>query len=466
MLSLPKPIISIDQFLSDPNYIKNCSLFPLQRKIVRDFLLNPYQIGVWCLGRRSGKTFSAGLVSVYCAIALAPIYRTFVRDGENFYILFVATNREQATIALRQVKLFFKSSLILSRFVLKENETSITLNNGAVFKVLPNTAEGVRGYPAPVVILDEAAHYNSGNDKKRTGEQLFQGIEPAIAQFGSTGRLLMISTPWSKQGIFYENYQKGISGNHPEIHSVNYPTWKVNPNISQTFLAAAKKRDPLLFEVEYGANFAVDFAAFFDADIVKGSVTAKEPRAPIRGVRYFLSLDPALSGDAYTACIAHLEKDVLVVDLFHDFVPSFFSSEKNKKVVDIAQVEWWILDKHRSYPFQKIVLDQYQSQATIQRLKRELGDSRVEEFTWTPKSKTEAYSYLKELFNNQKISLYEHEVAIAQLVNLQVYYGAGGKWSVSGGKGLKVDDFCSVLASIALISRKNPRPKWAVTSLL
>jgi phage terminase large subunit-like protein len=129
--------------------------------------------------------------------------------------------------------------------------------------------------------------------------------------------------------------------------------------------------------------------------------------------------------------------------------------------VDVEKVEAWILEQHKRFKFRKIVLDQYQSQATIQRLQKSIGVSQVGELTWTYKSKTESYSYLKELFNSDKIALYRHETAIAQLINLQVFYLAGGHWTVSGGKGKKVDDYCSVLAAIANISRTAPRVGWA-----
>lgn len=455
-----KPIISITDFITDSNYMgDSLQLFPMQRKILAQFWSSRYQVGVWCLGRRSGKTFMAALSAVYACIAYAPLFRSHLREGENFYVLFVANNREQATIALRQVKLFLNQSALLSQFVTKDNATSVELNNGGIFKVLPNASEGVRGYSASLVILDEAAHFGTGGNKKKTGEQLLQSIEPAIAQFGSWGRVLMISTPWDKQGIFFTSYAKALSGKHPEIYAANYPTWKINPTIPKSFLLAAKKRDPIMFQVEYGANFAVDFAAFLDADTVLRSVVLASEGMPNPKHNYYLALDPAMSGDAYTACIGHIDDGILHIDLFHEFVPSFNGGKK--KSVDVEKVETWIMAQHKRFRFRKIVLDQYQSQATIQRLQKLIGVSQVNEFTWTYKSKTESYSYLKELFNSDKVALYRHETAIAQLINLQVFYLSGGRWSVSGGKGIKVDDYCSVLAAIANISRTAPRVGWA-----
>lgn len=458
------PLVSFENFVNSPMIVGNeVKLYPLQKKILCDFWNKDYTLGVWCLGRRSGKTFGASLCATYASTAMSPLYKQYLRTNECYYVLFIANREEQAKIALEQVKLFFNTSPVLRKGIKSETATSITLTNGAIFKAVPHTAKGVRGYPVALAILDEAAHYRSGSGQQ-TGEQLYQAIAPSIAQFGNYGRILMISTPWTKQGIFYDNYQKGISGEYPDIHVANYPTWEVNPRISKTFLDDAKRRDPVMYEVEYGANFAVDFAAFLDTDFVEASVRLPGASTCKPGFKqkYFLALDPALSGDAFTAAIAHMEGQNLHIDLLHEFLPTF--SQGKKKVVDIAMVEHWILEMHRVYGFKKIVLDQYQSAGTIQRLSRVLGN-RIEELTWTHNSKLEAYTHLKELIYTNKLFLYNHEKAISQLKNLQVHYNSSGSWSVSGGSGLKVDDYCSVLAALALLASNNRDVFWSRFSL-
>lgn len=75
--------------------------------------------------------------------------------------------------------------------------------------------------------------------------------------------------------------------------------------------------------------------------------------------------------------------------------------------------------------------------------------------TWTSSSKTEAFSKVRELFNSGKIELYPHPKAIQQIKNLIVTYRSSGLWSVSGGTGVAVDDYASVLGAIALVAHKN-----------
>lgn len=453
-------IPTIETFTTEPLLIGKDIVFrDIQKEILYTFWNNPYTMGVWCLGRRSGKTFCAAASAVYACTALAPVFKQYLRAKESYYVLFVANNEEQAKIALDQVKIFLENSFTLKMLIKSNNATSVTLKNGAIFKAVPNTAKGVRGYSVALAIFDEAAHYRTGYGEQ-TGEQLYQAIAPSIAQFGDYGRLLMISTPWTKQGIFYDNYQKGLTGEYPEIHIANYPTWVVNPTISKTFLESAQKRDPIMFEVEYGANFSVDFAAFLDVDKIREAITLSgtTPAKSSHKNKYFLALDPALSGDAFTAAIAHIEGSRLVIDYLHEFLPTFYQG--SKQVVDISMVEDWILSRHKEYGFRKIVLDQFQSASTIQRLSKIIG-SRITELTWTHNTKIIAYGYLKELFNLNQIALYPHDKTISQLTNLQVHYNKSGSWTVSGGSGLKVDDYCSVLAALAFVSKDNTDVGWA-----
>ncbi len=111
----------------------------------------------------------------------------------------------------------------------------------------------------------------------------------------------------------------------------------------------------------------------------------------------------------------------LIVDKWHEFKPSWNDGKKTQ--IAIAEVEDWILDHHRLYGFRLAVLDQYNSQSTLQRL---IGHLPIQELTWTTVTKTKAFSKLRELFNGGKIEFYAHPKAIQQLKNLTVKYRANG----------------------------------------
>lgn len=445
--------ISIAQFASDPNLL-NLELWPKQAQILEEFWQGNYAIAVWALGRRSGKTLMAAVTATYAACMLAHEYKRYLRPGERFYVISVANTIDQAKIALQGVKDLINGSPILKPLITRETSDTLELSNGAVFKALPASSRSGRGMPCPLVIFDEIAHSLDTESGNAAGSSLYQALSPSTAQFGSLGKILLLSSPWLQSGIFWDLFKQANSGNFPHMVVAQAPTWEINPTISRDFLEQEKARDPELFRIEYGAEFTGNVAAFLDPQLVEAAINHERGLlAPKNKCRYYLSLDPAKGGrDQYTAVVCHYDEHKrLIVDLFHEFNATWSDGRKNQ--VAIAEVEDWIINQHKLYNFRQVVLDQYNSAATIQRLS---GRLRIEELTWTLPRKIQAYQKLKELINGFKLELYPHPKAIQQLKNLQVLYRANGTWGVSGGSGAAVDDFASALAGAVLIAQAKP----------
>ena len=445
--------VSIVQFAEDSNLLRE-KLWPKQREILTDFWSGDYRLGVWSLGRRSGKTFMAAISAIYAAIVMADEYKKQLRPGESFYIVSVANSLDQAKFILNIIRESIEKSPILKSLIVRSTSDTLELSNGAIFKALPSSSRTGRGMSCPMLIFDEAAHFLD-TDGNAAGDQLYQALSPSVIQFGKLGRIILLSSPWFQRGIFWDLYKQADSGQYPHLQRVNLPTWEVNPTIEKEELEQVKALDPELFRVEYGAEFNNNLSSFLDGQLLDVAINHdRGPLPPVPHLRgnYYLSLDPAKGArDAYTACIAHYESERLVVDLFHQFSAVWGDGKKNH--VSIAEVEDWIIQQDKLYEFKEIVLDQYNSAATIQRLSDRL---KIRELTWTASTKTQAYSKLRELVNGGKLDLYPHSKAIQELKNLGVTYRAGGTWSVSGGTGAAVDDFCSALAGCVLIADEEP----------
>lgn len=447
--------ISISQFSADPNLL-NTPLWDKQAEILEQFWTGSYTLAVWALGRRSGKTLMAAVTATYAATMLASEYKRHLRPGEKFFIVSVANTIDQARIALQSVKDLITASQFLKPLIVRDTTDTLELSNGAVFKALPASSRSGRGMACPVVIFDELAHALDTEAGNAAGDSLYAALSPSVAQFGGLGKILLLSSPWIQQGVFWDLYKQADSGQYPYMQRVNLPTWEVNRNISQDWLDQEKARDPELFRIEYGAEFTGNVAAFLDGQLIDAAINHDRgvlPPLPRFKGRYYLSLDPAKGNrDAYTACIAHLDGARLVVDLFHQFAPSW--GDGKKATVAIALVEDWILEQHKVYGFTSVVLDQYNSSSTIQRLS---GKVKIRELTWTAPTKTEAYSKLRELANAGNLELYPHPKAIQQLKNLTVKYRPNGTWDVSGGSHAAVDDYPSALAGAVLNARQSIR---------
>lgn len=77
------------------------------------------------------------------------------------------------------------------------NKLSFTLANGSRVLSLPGSAETIRGFSAPSLIIeDEAAFVDDG---------LYRSVRLMLAISG--GRLILMSTPYGKRGHFYEAWR-------------------------------------------------------------------------------------------------------------------------------------------------------------------------------------------------------------------------------------------------------------------
>ena len=73
------------------------------------------------------------------------------------------------------------------------------LINGSRIEALPGTEKTIRGFSGvDLLIVDEAA---------RVADELYYAVRPMLAVSG--GRLMMLSTPFGKRGVFYEEWTGG-----------------------------------------------------------------------------------------------------------------------------------------------------------------------------------------------------------------------------------------------------------------
>jgi phage FluMu gp28-like protein len=80
-----------------------------------------------------------------------------------------------------------------------ERKLSLDLENGSRIVTLPGSEKTMRGFSgAALLILDEAARVDDG---------LYFAVRPMLAVSG--GALIMLSTPYGKRGVFFEEWTSG-----------------------------------------------------------------------------------------------------------------------------------------------------------------------------------------------------------------------------------------------------------------
>lgn len=121
-----------------------------------------------------------------------------------------------------------------------DNALSVTLANGSEIHSLPGKGETVRGFSGvTLIIVDEAAFI---------ADSLIPAISPMLAVSG--GRLIMLSTPFGKRGVFYEEWTNGgAAWERFEVRAEDCP------RIPAAFLAEERRKLGVLFPQEYGCQF-------------------------------------------------------------------------------------------------------------------------------------------------------------------------------------------------------------------
>jgi hypothetical protein len=141
----------------------------------------------------------------------------------------------------------------------QESATSLEIESGARIVSLPGSEATLRGYSAPVlVVVDEAA---------RVSDDLYTALRPMLAAGG--GRLVALSTPWGRQGWFFEAWTNGG------------PTWaryEVRatdcPRISPDFLAEElRELGPMRYAMEYLCEFLDTGEAVFPSALIEAALT-------------------------------------------------------------------------------------------------------------------------------------------------------------------------------------------------
>ena len=110
--------------------------------------------------------------------------------------------------------------------VVRETATELVLGNASRIVSLPGSASTVRGYSAPdLVVVDESAY---------VADDLFAACAPMLATSG--GKLVLLTTPAGKRGIFWSMWSDG----GPEWQRISVRADQC-PRIGAAFLAEQRK---------------------------------------------------------------------------------------------------------------------------------------------------------------------------------------------------------------------------------
>jgi hypothetical protein len=139
-----------------------------------------------------------------------------------------------------------------------ERKLSLELENDSRIITLPGSEKTIRGFSgASLLLVDEASRVDDG---------LYYAIRPMLAVSG--GSLMMLSTPYGKRGVFYEEWIGGAGWERYEVPASQCP------RISEAFLEEERQAlPPWVYRQEYECSFEETEDQVFTTDMIERAVT-------------------------------------------------------------------------------------------------------------------------------------------------------------------------------------------------
>jgi hypothetical protein len=198
--------------------------------------------------RQSGKSTMSAVIA---------LHRALYHPGS--LVLCLAPTLRQSQELFAKVATFYRD---LGRPVAPQGERklSLELENGSRIVTLPGSEKTIRGFSdAALLLVDEASRVDDG---------LYYAIRPMLAVSGGT--LVMLTTPYGKRGVFYEEWISARGWERYEVPASQCP------RISEEFLEEERADlPPFIFRQEYECSFEETEDQVFTTDMIDRAVTSE-----------------------------------------------------------------------------------------------------------------------------------------------------------------------------------------------
>ena len=211
--------------------------------------------------RQSGKTTMTGVIALHQAL---------YHPGS--LVLILAPSERQSKESYQKVARLSRHTSSLGYAILdSDRKTGAQFANGSRIEALPGTEGSIRGYSGvDLLIVDEAS---------RVSDELYYAVRPMLAV--SDGRLMLLSTPYGRRGIFYETWVDSDGARH-SFERYEIPANQC-PRISEAFLEEERRALPRrVYRQEYECSFEDIEGAVFAAEDIQAAMSADvKPLFPV-----------------------------------------------------------------------------------------------------------------------------------------------------------------------------------------
>jgi phage FluMu gp28-like protein len=137
-----------------------------------------------------------------------------------------------------------------------DRKLGMHLPNGSRIEALPGSEKTIRGFSGvDLLVVDEASRIDDG---------LFYAVSPMLAVSG--GRMVLLSTPYGKRGVFHHEWVEGIGWERYEVPATECP------RIPAAFLESERRSMPeWWFAQEYLCEFRETSDQIFGHDMIEAA---------------------------------------------------------------------------------------------------------------------------------------------------------------------------------------------------
>jgi hypothetical protein len=196
--------------------------------------------------RQSGKSTMAAIIALHQALR-----------HPSSLVLILAPAERQAKELFSKVAGFYHT---LGHPIPADSyrKLGVELASGSRIEALPGTEKTIRGFSGvDLLLVDEAS---------RVADELYYAVRPMLAVSG--GRLMMLTTPAGRRGVFHHEWSEGEGWERYEVPAAEIP------RIPASFLEEERRSLPAwIYRQEYECSFEDLEDALFDYDLVASSIT-------------------------------------------------------------------------------------------------------------------------------------------------------------------------------------------------
>jgi hypothetical protein len=210
--------------------------------------------------RQSGKSTITAIIA---------LHRAIYHPGSLILCLAPALRQSQELFGKLSV---FYQDLGKPIAPVEDRKLSMALENGSRIVTLPGDEKTIRGFSGvSLLLVDEAA---------RVKDELYYAVRPMLAVSGGT--LMMLSTPYGKRGVFYEEWTGGEGWERYKVPATECP------RISPEFLEEERASLPeWVFRQEYLTCFEETEDQLFTTAMVEAARDDEvQPLGQLEGLKW------------------------------------------------------------------------------------------------------------------------------------------------------------------------------------